>query len=97
MTCADGGIYIDHIDWSQWNSNGAQGIGTYNVNDCDSNCAEGTFHHTRVKVHLSRLATYDGKYFLRTLVIRTFNGENLLHGSASSYEWDVMEFAETIG
>lgn len=97
ITCGDGGMYVDQIDWSRWDSKGAKGIGTYNVNDCDPSCAEGTFLKEKVKLHLSRLVEYKGDYFLRTLVIRTYNGENLPHGRANFYEWDVMEFAEMIG
>ena len=93
LTCGDGGMYVDRIDWSRWDSKGAQGIGTYNVNDCDPSCAEGTFLKERVKVHLSRLVEYKGEDFLRTLVIRTFNGENLPMRASSTYMWDVMEFA----
>ena len=92
FTCADGGMYIDQIDWSRWSSTGAWGTGIYNVNNCDPNCAEGTFLRERVKIQLSRLVQYKGKYFLRTLVIRTFNGENLPHGRENFYEWDVMDF-----
>jgi hypothetical protein len=97
LTCADGGMYVDQIDWSRWSSAGAWGTGVYNVNDCDPNCVEGSFLHIRVKVHLSKLTAYKSKFFLRSLVIRTFNGENLPHGRANFYEWDVMEFSETIG
>jgi hypothetical protein len=97
LTCADGGMYIDQIEWSRWDSKGAQGIGIYNVNNCDPSCAEGTYSRTRVKVHLSRLTKYQGEYLLRTLVIRTFTGENLPNRQENSYEWDVMEFAEMIG
>jgi hypothetical protein len=97
LTCADGGIFVDHIDWSQWNSQGAQGIGIYNANDCKPSCAEGTYVQERVKVQVTRLVEYQSKQFLRTLEIRTLNGKNLPHGRANSYEWDLMEFAEMMG
>ena len=96
LTCGDGGMYVDQIDWSRWGTSGAWGTGVYNVNNCDPNCAEGSFLRERVKIHLSRLDQYKGKYFLRTLAIQTFNGENLPHAEATSYMWDVMEFAEMI-
>jgi len=97
LTCADGGMYVDLIDWSRWSSAGAWGTGVYNVNDCNPNCAEGRFLHTRVKVHLSKLTEYKGKFFLRSLAIHTFNGENLPRAQESFYQWDVMEFAEMMG
>jgi hypothetical protein len=97
LTCADGGIYIDQIDWSRWSSKGAQGIGIYNVNNCNPNCAEGTYVKARVKIHLLKLVPYEGDYFLKTLEIRTFAGENLPNRQESSFAWDVMEFAEIMG
>jgi hypothetical protein len=97
LTCADGGMYVDQIDWSRWDSQGAQGVGIYNVNKCDPSCAEGTYSRTRVKVHLSRLTEYKGEYFLRTLVIRTPAGENLPNEQVSSNQWDLMEFVEMYG
>lgn len=97
LTCADAGIYIDQIDWSRWDSEGAQGRGTYNVNDCEPSCAEGTFLRAQVKIHLSRLDDYQGKFFLRTLVIRSTDGKNLPSRNSNSFEWDVMEFAEMMG
>lgn len=48
LTCADGGMYINQIDWSRWDSKVAQGVGIYNVNNCKPSCAEGTYSHTRV-------------------------------------------------
>ena len=92
LTCADGGMYVDQIDWSRWNSSGAWGTGVYNVNDCEPNCAEGTFLHSKVKVRLSRLVEYRQKYFFRELAIRSLNEENLPHAEAKYILWDVMEF-----
>jgi hypothetical protein len=97
LTCADGGMYIDEIDWSRWDSKGAQGMGVYHVNDCDPTCAEGKFLHAQVKVKLSKLEEHEGKFFLRTLEIRSPDGENIPRRSSNSLEWDVMEFAEMMG
>ena len=97
ITCGDGGMYLDHIDWSRWEQQGAEGSGIYNVNNCDPDCADGTFLRVQVKVHLSNLTRYQGKHFLRTLVFETSNGENLPKSGQSFYEWDVMEFAEMMG
>ena len=94
ITCADGGQYIDDISWQRWGSTGAQGTGTYHVNDCDPNCAEGEFLSAEVEVTLSDLTEYKGLNYLRTLTMRTKNGENLPESGQSTYEWDVMEFAE---
>lgn len=94
LTCADGGQYIDGISWDTWGSTGAQGTGTYHVNDCDPNCAEGHFQQREVKINLSKLTEYQGRHFLRTLVIQAITGENLPSNQADILEWDVMEFGQ---
>ena len=97
FTCADGNMYVDRIDWSQWDAKGAEGIGYYNANTCEPSCAEGEMVDIKVTINLSHPAEYQGKTFLRTLVIRSLNGENLPKTQSSSYEWDVMEFFEKFG
>jgi hypothetical protein len=94
LTCGDGGMYVDKIEWSSWEATGAQGIGFYNVNDCDPNCADGKMHNARIKVQLSGLTTVNGKNYLRTMEIQTLDGKNLPESSQSHYIWDVMEFEE---
>lgn len=94
LTCADAGMYVDQITWSSWAVDGALGKGTYNVNECDPNCAEGTMVAVPVYVELSSLTKYQGKYYLRKMLITSTTGENLPQTGAPTYEWDVMEFAE---
>ena len=94
FTCADGGQYVDGISWSSWGKDGAQGTGEYHANTCDPNCAEGEFLSSEVEVTLSDLTEYKGLDYLRTLTMKTINGENLPESEQRTYEWDVMEFAE---
>jgi hypothetical protein len=44
FACADGGYYADHLEWSSWEVRRAEGRGVFHFNDCDPNCAGGTFH-----------------------------------------------------
>jgi hypothetical protein len=94
FTCADGNMYLDQITWSQWSADGALGGGTYNVNDCDPDCADGTMLRGPVDITLSNPTEYKGKFYLRTLVIQSDDGKNLPMMTSDTYEWDVMEFAE---
>lgn len=94
LTCGDGGMYVDKIKWSRWDSKGAQGIGIYNVNDCDPDCADGTMCAAKVKVNLSRLTEKGQKFYLRAMVIRSFDGKNLPETRKHFIEWDVMELVE---
>lgn len=94
FTCGDGGQYVDGITWSTWGNEGAKGTGKYRVNTCDPNCAEGEYLSAPVEIILSDLTEYKGLNYLRTLTIKTLTGENLPESGQSTYEWDVMEFAE---
>ena len=97
FTCGDGNMYVEHIDWSRWDSKKASGSGIYTVNNCDPDCVDGTFIHVPVNITLSHLTEWKKKFYLRALVILSKDGKNLPMMSTSSYEWDVMEFAEMMG
>lgn len=96
LTCADGNMYIDQIDWSRWSADALEASAIYNVNDCNPNCAEGTFYRTPVDITITELSKFEGDLYLRNLVITTKGGENLPMTTSSSFQWDVMEFAEML-
>jgi hypothetical protein len=96
ITCADAGMFVNDIKWSKWDATGAEGTGTYNVNDCDPYCAAGKMHTAVVTVKLSKLVTYKGKHYLRTMVISTTDGATLPQSDQSSSTTDVMEFAQAM-
>lgn len=52
LTCADGGISIEKIVWRDWSVNTASGSGLYVYNDCDPDCADGTYHKVQVELSL---------------------------------------------
>ena len=94
ITCADGGRYVDEIQWSTWGKDSATGRGTLSENLCEPSCAEGQRDEVLVNLRLSNLTEQNGKYYLRTLDISTADGKDFPWGKAGSLEWDVMEFAE---
>ena len=94
LTCADGGIFVEKIQWSTWSKEGATGTGIYSENLCEPNCAEGKRVTAPVKLTLSNLTEFKGKFYLRTLDIDTQSGKDFNWGRANGYEWDVMEFIE---
>jgi hypothetical protein len=94
ITCADGGISVNKIKWSAWDKSGATGIGTFNENLCEPSCVDGEEVSAPVTIKLSDLKARKGKYYLRTLDIRTRDGKDFPWGRANGYHWDVMEFAE---
>ncbi len=96
IMCADGGIYVEKIQWDSWSQEGATGRGIFSETLCDPNCAEGERVTAPVNLTLSNLIEQNGKYYLRTLDITTSDGKDFPWGRGNSFQWDVMEFAEII-
>ncbi len=94
ITCADGGMYIEKIQWSTWGQEGASGIGIYSEILCEPDCAEGKRVTAPVSIILSNLTEQNGKYYLRALDITTTDGKDFPWGKADGFQWDVMEFAQ---
>lgn len=80
LTCADGGMRLEELMWAVWDKNGAVGYGTYLENDCQPNCAEGTFSQTPVYVTLGEITESSGRSFLDYLEIRPESGRELPGG-----------------
>jgi hypothetical protein len=97
ITCADGGIFVEKIQWITWGEEGATGIGIYSENLCEPNCADGKRVFATVKLTLSNLTEQNDKYYLRTLDISTTDGKDFPWGKVGSFQLDVMEFAEIMG
>ncbi|HEX8854484.1 MAG TPA: hypothetical protein VF752_02715 [Thermoleophilaceae bacterium] len=51
VTCADANFRVRGIVWSRWTQTEARGRGTALVNDCNPNCAGGTFRTYPVRLH----------------------------------------------
>jgi hypothetical protein len=96
ITCADGGIFVEKIQWSTWSKEGATGMGIYSENLCEPNCAGGERVTAPVKLTLSNLTENKGKVYLRTLDITTSDGKDFPWGRADGFQWDVMEFVENM-
>jgi hypothetical protein len=92
--CGDGGAYIDQITWSSWGPSGASGTGEYYRNLCDPDCADGQIVHSPVKVGLTELAERKGRFYLRTLKMKSRDGKNFPWGEAGVFTWDLMEYIE---
>ena len=92
--CGDGGAYISKISWNSWSQGGAIGTGEYYRNLCEPVCSDGKIVHAPVKVSLTNLTPRKGKFYLRTLDMRSVSGKDFPWGESGLFEWDVMEFAE---
>jgi hypothetical protein len=92
--CGDGGAYIQKITWSAWGESGAMGKGEYYKNLCEPDCADGKMVHAPVSLSLSNLTPRKGKFYLRTLDMRSLSGKDFPWAESGFFKWDVMEFAE---
>jgi hypothetical protein len=52
FACADAGLYIDGLTWSDWGGTSAHGTGTIHANTCDPYCLAGNFETAPVSVTL---------------------------------------------
>jgi len=95
LTCADGGWSLQQITWTSWTQKGAEGTGTFRENLCEPSCAEGKIAEAQVKIELSDLTAYKGKFYLRTIDIVTPDGKDFPWGRSGMINSDPMEFIET--
>jgi hypothetical protein len=63
LACGDGNGGLSGMTWSSWTSGGATGTGEYYENNCEPDCASGTFQDTPVTIALSGPVTGDPSYF----------------------------------
>ena len=57
LTCGDASTLLRHMKWSSWGGEKAKGQGAIYINDCDPNCADGTFIGYGAKVKLLNIRT----------------------------------------
>ena len=88
-TCADFGIAIYGIKWKAWDATGALGIGSYSVNLCEPNCAEGKRVETPVSIQLKDLLFDGKKYYLNTAAISPLDPKQKI---LTAQEWDLGDF-----
>ncbi|MBQ0826361.1 hypothetical protein [Streptomyces tagetis] len=54
IACGDGNSVLTSLQWSRWDARAAVATGVNDVNDCDPDCAAGTFLAYPVTVRLDR-------------------------------------------
>ena len=75
--CADAGNGVTKIKWSSWTSTRATGTGSFYVNLCDPNCADGKLVWAKAKVVLSGAKLTRGKRYLMNITVSSTNGKPL--------------------
>ena len=85
--CADAGVQITQIEWESWSSVKAEGIGVYEINDCEPSCVDGKLHHATVEITLSKSKSISGIETLTFISIKTKDGKTLPLSSSPSDAW----------
>lgn len=88
-TCADFGESVYMIKWKTWGVKGATGTGTYAINQCEPNCAQGKTREVPVKLRLDRV-TSDGKRYLLNFL--TIISDNATEPDGVYAIWDLSSF-----
>jgi hypothetical protein len=64
LACADVNSYIGHISWKSWGARSAHGYGTLETNNCQPNCASGSFAASPTTITLKKpIVTNHGLLF----------------------------------
>lgn len=82
--CADAGTGVVKIKWSSWTSTRATGTGSYYVNLCEPDCADGKLVWSKVKVVLDGAKFTRGKRYLMNVSIISLNGKALPESANSN-------------
>jgi hypothetical protein len=82
--CADAGTGVVKIKWTSWTSTRATGTGSYYVNLCEPNCADGKLVWAKVKVVLSGAKFTRGKRYLMNVNVSSLNGKPLPESARSN-------------
>jgi hypothetical protein len=67
--CATSNDNLGNISWTSWTATSATGTATHNMNDCQPDCAGGTFTGFPVEVTLSDPAIVDGVSVFATITM----------------------------
>jgi hypothetical protein len=72
FACADGGFSVTRLHWHKWSTRWAVAGGVFHLNDCQPDCAGGTFHRRRGVLLLTRRLSCPsvGKSVFRHITIR---------------------------
>jgi hypothetical protein len=90
LGCATSADNLSNITWTSWTSTGATGSGTHAINNCQPDCAGGTFTNSPVTVQLSAPGSVNGLFVFTTISVTptTSSGQPETDTvSSSSWGW----------
>ena len=87
LTCADGGMYVDQLEYSSWDNSSASATGIFFSNDCDPDCASGSLISNPVTIEISGTRKdANGKVIFTDL---TITAENELYNGTNQATFDI--------
>jgi hypothetical protein len=58
LLSGDGSIFVNDLSWTGWGSEGATGHGTLKIDNCEPNCAQGSFKDYAATIVVDDLTPY---------------------------------------
>ena len=89
---ADGNGDLNGLTWSSWTAHSAEGSGSFNVNNCQPNCAEGTTVDVTVSVALSAPTSGSRPYFT-AMTLKDSSGNTNTYAAGSNGSLSVVSDA----
>ena len=89
---ADGNGDLNGLTWSSWTADRAEGSGSFNVNNCQPNCAEGTTVDVTVSVALSAPTSGSSPYFT-AMTLTDISGNTNTYAAGSNGSLSVVSDA----
>ena len=83
VACGDGNVRLERLRWATWTTTRAVATGVWEQNDCEPDCARGTFHDYPVRLTLSQPMDKEGRRIFGTAVAE-FTGRRPAYPSAAT-------------
>ncbi|RLV48692.1 hypothetical protein D9V37_13250 [Nocardioides mangrovicus] len=76
IACGDGGLFLGIKRYKYWSATSAVGFGAIRQNDCEPDCAEGTYSYTKARIRLyhARPSRHGTGELVFTRAIATYTG-----------------------
>jgi len=75
VACGDGSASLGNLSWNTWTPLQASATGTYNVDSCLPNCAQGTFHKYPALIQLSKPAPTSYGFLFSQMFVQPESGD----------------------
>ena len=70
LACGDGNAMAEYLTWAKWDDRSATATGSLKQNDCNPDCANGSFHTYPARFTLSETVPVAGRNYFTRVTIR---------------------------